>query len=238
MSSPDTRKPEFDTRVQSGGDALRDASRSALIAPTDGKSDFARGRVRWLRRCLEDLGERPATVLDFGCGAGSTTPHFFAELNVRSLVGVDVSREMLAVAERTRTHAEATYVQLGDFRATQSIDLAYANGVFHQIPPREQMAAAVLVFRSLKSGGLFALWEDNPWNPRVRLVMTRAGGQRQAITLTAPAARRLLRGVGFDIVHTTSAFYFTGALRWCRPIEPLLSSLPLGGQYMVLARKP
>jgi len=234
MSSPDTRKPKFDASAPRHGAALHEVS----LWPSDGQNYFARGRVRWLRRCLEELGERPATVLDFGCGAGSTTPYFFEELEVRSLVGVEVSRELLAAAERTRAHAQVTYVQLGDYRAAESIDLAYSNSVFHRIPPRERMAAAVLVYRSLKSGGLFAFWENNPWSPGSLLGMLDGAGGRGPATLAAPAARRLLRGVGFDIVHTTSAFYFPRALAWCRPIEPMLASIPLGEQYMVLARKP
>jgi hypothetical protein len=94
------------------------------------------------------------------------------------------------------------------------------------------------VYRSLKPGGLFAFWENNPWNPGTRLIMSRVSFDRDAITLAPPEARQLLRGVGFDIVHTTSAFYFPRALRWCRVMEPMLAPIPLGGQYMVLARKP
>ena len=39
----------------------------------DGDRYFARGRLRWLRRCLDQLGERPAAVLDFGCSDGNTS---------------------------------------------------------------------------------------------------------------------------------------------------------------------
>jgi len=44
--------------------------------------------------------------------------------------------------------------------------------------------------------------------------------------------------VGFDIAHTTSAFFFPPGMGWAHGIEPLLAPIPLGGQYMVLARKP
>jgi len=101
---------------------------------------------------------------------------------------------------------------------------------------RERNAAAVLVYRSLKSGGLFAFWAHNPWNPATRV--STIGSNGGARSLTPADARRLLRGVGFDIVHTTSTFYFPRTLTWCRSLEPVLGPLPLGRQYMVLARKP
>jgi hypothetical protein len=48
----------------------------------------------------------------------------------------------------------------------------------------------------------------------------------------------MLRAEGFAVVSTDSRFFFPGPLRALRPLERSLSKLPLGGQYMVLARKP
>jgi SAM-dependent methyltransferase len=233
MSSPDITTARLDEQVRRPGRFPRGLSPSA-----EEEGLYARARVRWLRRCLDELGERPSSLLELGCGCGASTPYFFEELKIRSLVGVDVSREQLAVAEHARTRAEVTYVQLGDYRATESMDLAYAHGVFSGMPVWERPAAAILVFRSLKSGGLFALWENNPWHPGARFGSRHASANGAAMPLNPPTARQLLRGVGFDIVHTTSAFYFPRALSWCRPLEPMLATIPLGEQYMVLARKP
>ena len=47
-----------------------------------------------------------------------------------------------------------------------------------------------------------------------------------------------IKDVGFDIVLGDSLFVFPGALAFLRPFEPLVCKLPLGGQYLVLARKP
>ena len=47
-----------------------------------------------------------------------------------------------------------------------------------------------------------------------------------------------LRRAGFEIVLGDSLFVFPGALAFLRPLEPWLCKLPLGGQYLVLARKP
>jgi hypothetical protein len=202
----------------------------------EGDRYYARGRLRWLRKCLDDLGERPATMLDFGCSNGVPSTDYFAQLHIHSVVGVEVSAtrergdQFLGATER------ATFVHVVDYRATESMDLAFTHGVIPRMSDRDRAAAAVLVFRSLKSGGLFAFWDRNPWNQRFRTSAGSSNGHARAL---APAdARRLLRGVGFDIVHTTSAFVFPRTLSWCRPLEPLLAGLPLGREYMVLARKP
>jgi hypothetical protein len=203
----------------------------------DGDRYYARGRLRWLRKCLDDLGERPAALLDFGCSHGVTSADYFAQLPIHSVVGVEVSATPDRRAELLGATERATFVHVADYRATESMDLAFTHGVIPGMSERDRAAAAVLVFRSLKSGGLFAFWDRNSWNQRLRLTSTgSSNGHARAL---APAdARRLLRGVGFDIVHTTSTFVFPRALSWCRPLEPLLAGLPLGREYMVLARKP
>ena len=58
-----------------------------------------------------------------------------------------------------------------------------------------------------------------------------------AITLAPPEARRLLRAGGFEILRTDFLFIFPGFLSPLRKLEPAFAALPLGAQYLVLARK-
>jgi hypothetical protein len=81
------------------------------------------------------------------------------------------------------------------------------------------------------------LWENNPWNPGTRLVMRRIPFDRDAKTLSAPCARRLLDAAGFDIMSTDFLFLFPRPLAVLRPLEARLTHLPAGAQYMVLCRK-
>ena len=94
------------------------------------------------------------------------------------------------------------------------------------------------VFRRLRPGGLFALWENNPWNPGTRYVMSRIPFDRDAVPLAPPEARRLVRACGFEVLRTDFLFLFPRALRLMRPLEARLSRLPLGAQYQVLCRRP
>jgi SAM-dependent methyltransferase len=200
-------------------------------------SFFAQRRVEWVGRRLNELGLHPHSILDFGCGIGSTTPYLLGLPGATRLLGVDVSGALLDVARR-EYGSERVEFGLVDDPADSRIDLAYCNGVFHHIPPPERRAALHYVWRSLRPGGLFAFWENNPWNPGSRLVMRRIPFDRAAVRLSAPEARRLLESMGFRILATDFLFVFPRALAALRRLEPPLSRFPLGAQYLMLGTKP
>jgi trans-aconitate methyltransferase len=199
---------------------------------------YARGRVRWLAARLARLAFRPRTVLDYGCGTGSSTPFLLETIGAEHLLGVDVSAESIRIARSRFAVGTATFAVVRDVAPSGSMDLAFCNGVFHHIAPAERSTAAGYVFRSLHPGGIFAFWENNPWNPGTRYVMKRIAFDADANTLTAGASRALLRAAGFQVLHTDFLFIFPAALRLLRWIEPMVAALPLGGQYLVLCRKP
>jgi SAM-dependent methyltransferase len=196
---------------------------------------FARGRVEWLQRCTR--GNRPERVLDYGCGTGAASPLFRTVLGASSVVGVDTSAEAIAIAQRTAT-VGMTFSCIDDYRPAGNVDIAYCNGVFHHIPPADRASALRYIRDSLKHGGVFSFWENNPWNPGTRLVMSRIPFDRDAILVSAFEARRLLRAEGFEILSTHFQFVFPKILSALRPLEVPLARLPLGAQYQVLCRKP
>ena len=209
-----------------------------LDATGESKEYFADGRMRWLATRLRTLGVRvPGTVLDFGCGLGTSTPLFFAHLAARHVVGVDVSEALLERARATYTgDPRVRFVTIAAHDAPGTADLAFVNGVFHHIPPIERAAALEYIRRTLRPGGWFAFWENNPWNPGTRYVMSRIPFDRNAVTIAPPVAHTLLRAAGFEVVETTYRFWFPRALRALRPLEAALTRIPLGGQYLVLSR--
>jgi SAM-dependent methyltransferase len=211
---------------------------STALAPSgEGREYFSEGRVAWLARCLREAKVTPRTLFDFGCGNGATTPLLLAALKAESAIGIDVSAKSLEIARKRYATAQIKYEFIGEFQPTGQADIAYCNGVFHHISPAQRREALALVSGALRAGGLFSFWENNPWSLATRYVMSRCAFDCNAITLTPPEARRLLRSGGFEILRTDFRFIFPRVLRALRKIEDIVHRLPLGSQYQILCRK-
>ena len=217
--------------------AYEEALSSALAPSGESREYFAEGRVVWLKRCVAELKWSPKTILDFGCGDGATAPLLLRALNADSAVGVDVSAKSLELARKRYATEQIRFQAITELHAPDHIDLAYCNGVFHHILRAQRREALALVNRALREGGLFSFWENNPWSLATRYVMSRCAFDRDAIPLSPPEARRLLRDGGFGVERTDFRFIFPRALRVLRKIEDLVYRAPLGTQYQILSRK-
>jgi len=214
------------------------ALNQGLSATGEAKDYFARRRVQWLSRCLQQFSEQPRFVMDYGCGDGSSSQLLLKVLKAEFVVGADTSGRSLELARRVYGGEHSEFVAIAAYEPHEALDLVYCNGVFHHIPPAERALAVNYIWRSLRPGGWFALWENNPWNPGTRYVMSRIPFDRDAVTLAPPEAAALLRQGAFHVLRTDSLFLFPNLLRFLRWMEPLLSRMPLGGQYQVLCQKP
>jgi SAM-dependent methyltransferase len=227
------RAVEFDAFASSYESALS----AGLSLTGETSAYYARGRSEWLAERLRELKVGAGAILDFGCGTGTSVPFLSKLPGSRSVHGVDVSQGSLAVARRLHGSRTVTFGSPNGSVASESFDLAFCNGVFHHIAPGERASAVDAVWRALRPGGYFAFWENNPWNPGTRYIMSRVSFDRGAITLTPPESRALLRNGGFALLRTDFLFIFPALLRSLRWLERPLSRLPFGGQYLVLARK-
>ncbi len=117
------------------------------------------------------------------------------------------------------------------------LDFVFCNGVFHHIEPEQRSQAIDYVHASLRSGGLFAFWENNPWNPIVNYSMKHGEVDRNAVPIVPPEARRLLTAGRFRLLRTDYLFFFPSYVPGLRSLEKYLFRLPIGGQYLVLAQK-
>jgi SAM-dependent methyltransferase len=232
-------QPSLDPKMFDGYAAEYDAAlQQGLSVSGEAKEYFARGRISWLAKLLTRTGEEPQSVLDFGCGTG-TSSRLLREIFPRAeVLGLDVSAKSLDVARQLHGDLRIKFASTSECRPEERFHLVFCNGVFHHIPLRERTLAVDFIFRSLRRGGVFAFWENNPWNPGARIVMKRIPFDRDAIPLSPFNALRLLRAGGLQTVRTDFLFIFPRILRCFRGIEPLLSRLPLGAQYQILCRKP
>ena len=198
---------------------------------------FARGRITWLAGCLERMRFAPTTVLDYGCGTGTATPFFIELLGARSVVGVDLSAKSLEVAHRTHRNLPVQYRLTDEYAQNGTIDLAFCNGVFHHVPSNAQHTIVKYITACLRPGGVLALWENNPWSPGARYVMSRIPFDKDAVMVWPNEARTLVESAGLRAVRTDYCFIFPRILRAFRWVEPLLRHVPLGAQYQLLSQK-
>lgn len=236
MTAP-AGKPAFDAYA-----ADYEAALNAGLSLTGEARDFyARRRTEIVRDAGARLGLTVRSVCDYGCGTGDTLPLLGAVLGATRLIGLDPSEASLAEGRRRHPGLPIEWSTPAEFdrrAATGGLDAVYCNGVFHHIPPPERLAAASQILGLLRPGGCWFLWENNPLNPGTRWVMSRIPFDRDAITLRSGEARRLGQAVGGEILATTFHFLFPKTLRFLRPAERWLERVPLGGQYLVVVRKP
>ena len=209
------------------------------LAPSGETAEyFARMRVQWLQKRLQSLGlALPSSVLDYGCGLGGSVPFLKEILHPNRILGVDIDPELLVQASREHAGKTIKFENCHHFFAHSEFHLAFCNGVFHHVAPGERSAALRYIHDSLIPSGLLAFWENNPWNPATRYLMGRCKFDCEAASISLRQAGNLLVSNGFQVVDKTTYFYFPRWLKWLRTLEPALSRLPLGAQYLILARK-
>lgn len=111
--------------------------------------------------CLPCFAEMPqgARVLDLGCGAGLDS--ILVAQRTKSVIGVDFSPEMLALAKRSAELVGLTNVDFrqGDAEAipleAASVDVILINGIFNLNPAREAIFKELARVRS-PDGVVFA----------------------------------------------------------------------------------
>ncbi|HKV37764.1 MAG TPA: class I SAM-dependent methyltransferase [Blastocatellia bacterium] len=214
-----------------------EALNQGLSVSGEGKEYFAERRVMWLADHLDRLRVKPDKVMDFGCGTGSSVPFLLDRIHPASIVGIDSSPASLARARELHQAPEVSFFTPSSFLVRDEVDLAFCNGVFHHIPPAHRREVLDYIRDSMRPGGLFALWENNPWNPGTRYVMKRIPFDKDAVMLWPAETRLLVRSAGFTVLSTNFLFIFPRPLSLFRPVEPLARRLPLGAQYQVLCKK-
>jgi SAM-dependent methyltransferase len=210
----------------------------ALSVSGETKDYFAHARVRWLAKRLRESGTVPRTAMDYGCGIGDTTTLLRENFKLERIVGLDVSLRSVDLAKQQHGSPECTFQTFDQYAPEANVDMVYCNGVFHHIPVVERAAALKFIYSSLRPGGIFALWENNPWNPGTRYVMSKCVFDRDAVTISPAEAVGMVRGQGFRVLQRDFLFFYPRLLKVFRFTEPWMRALPIGAQYLVLCQKP
>lgn len=233
MTTATANSSAFDAYASQYEQALN----SGLKVSGESPEYFARQRIARTSQFLAGKSDAKR-VLDFGCGVGLAVPLIRETLNPQFICGFDPSQAAIERAQNELGDNNSLFVAHSEQITPEAFDVAYCNGVFHHIDPADRQAALRTVYDALRPGGWFALWENNPWNPGTRFVMSRIPFDRDAIVIAPIECRKMLRTAGFRVGRTESWFVFPRALAWLRPFERLVHRLPCGAQYAVFAQKP
>jgi SAM-dependent methyltransferase len=150
-------------------------------------------------------------------------------------MGCDPSAGMLSSNASFRTFEQPSLSKL-PFE-DGSVDLVTAVCVFHHVHGLDRALLTDEIRRVLSPRGLCCIFEHNQWNPVTRTVVRRCAVDVDAELLTARQTRSLLEKSGFSSLRTEYFLYLPERI-YDRfgGVERMLSKLPFGGQYAVLAQ--
>lgn len=197
---------------------------------------FARYKVQDVARLC--AAQTPARILDFGAGVGASVPHWREAFPQASLTCLDVSPRSLTIA-RERHPGAAEYCVFDGVTipfAAGSFDVAFAACVFHHIDVLRQEPLLRELRRVLSSDGRLFVFEHNPLNPLTRHAVNTCPFDANAVLIGACTLRERLRAAGFGRISLAYRIFFPHALRALRPLERVLTRLPLGAQYYLCAQ--
>ena len=196
----------------------------------EGPEYFAEYKIRKLRQVVDRSGIGVARICDFGSGIGNSIPFFRTHFPQASLTSCDVSERSLALSKQ-RYPDSTNYVLIeNDCIPAESdvFDLVFSACVFHHIPHDEHTMWLRELYRITKPGGLIAIFEHNPFNPLTVHAVN---------TCPFDVNAKLLFARNLASPRIRYNLFFPRGLALLRPIEDKLGWLPLGAQYVALARK-
>lgn len=197
---------------------------------------FAQYKAQKLGEWLTPRVVHSLSILDFGCGTGHMTRYVQQVFKNARIWGVDPSADSIDVARTICPEGRFEVSGATIPSADQQFDVVFAAGAFHHIPFEEHANYVREVFRVLKPGGVFAMFELNPRNPVTVKIFNNNPIDQNATMLTTTYAHALLGKQG--AVDLKYYGFFPRALASLRPCEKYLTWVPWGALYCMLVTKP
>lgn len=200
---------------------------------------FSEFKVKWIYNYLH--AQSPDRILDLGAGDGTCLGFFRQYFPASQLYGIDVS-------EKSIEEAKEKNIPEADLKVYNGTEIPFADNFFDLI-----LVATVLhhirfdlhqdlmreAHRVLKPGGKIFIVEHNPYNPVTRHMVNTCPFDADANLLNPGYSKIMLHKSGFQEVKNYFTLFFPrgGVFKRFHFLEPYLSWLPIGGQYVTVGKK-
>jgi len=229
---------EFD-KFSSNYNAGFDHSLKSLAASN--QEDYWNIKIDVLLRYLSQDNTKSMGVLDYGCGSADFLRLLAARCPGWNLNGCDISEGMLQEAKKRLAECRHSFNLWHDTPGAplpeNNYDLITAVCVFHHIPPDQWLSSAEKIYKALKPGGMFVMFEHNPWNPLTNHIVKKAEIDRNAVLLSSRQSACLLKAAGFVDLKVRHFLFFPIKYKCLSAFEKYLSTVPIGGQYSLWCTK-
>ena len=174
-------------------------------------------------------------ILDLGCGDGNSARFFYQHFPNAHTEGIDISADSIEEAKKRQIPGasfrpyDGSHIPFED----NKFDVCLIATVLHHIRFVHHPDLLREVLRVLKPGGRLYIFEHNPWNPVTRKVVDNCVFDKDAVLLSPPYSKRVVKEAGFRQVSNTYTIFFPRSpmFRPFVPLEPFLGFIPVGGQY-------
>jgi len=200
---------------------------------------FSKYKIVELKKLLQ--GSEIHDILDFGCGDGNSVVYMRESFPIAKISGIDVSESSIAVAiERD--------IKNVDFRPFDGkiipypddhFEIVFSSMVFHHIAHELHQEIGEEVYRVLKPGGKFVMFEHNPLNPMTRKVVRECPFDEDAILLKPSYSRQFFQKIGLKDVNISYTIFFPRIkiFNFLVRLESMLKKVFMGAQYYVVGVK-
>ena len=173
--------------------------------------------------------------LDLGCGDGNSVKFFRKHFPKAKITGIDVSEDSINLA-KTRNIENAVFTAYDGAHipfADNTFDVIFIATVMHHIDHALHVGLMTEARRVLRKGGRLYIFEHNPYNPVTRNVVNNCVFDADAVLLSPPYTKRMLKQAGFQDISNTFTIFFprSGFFQPFLFLEKFLKKIPLGGQF-------
>ncbi len=182
-----------------------------------------------------------SSILDLGCGDGSSLFFLNKYFPETKIYGIDISMESIRIA--VNKNIPNTFCCKYDGNVipfnNNLFDIVFISCVLHHVPIKYHYNLMKECYRVLKEEGIICAFEHNPYNILTRIIVKNCVFDKNSVLVSSGHIKKILFKNGFKNLKVRYTIFFPrfSIFRLLIFLESYLYFVPLGGQYYVLADK-